>query len=334
MVPVQRNNELVFCRPYDKLAHVDDDVPTTGLGEFGFNLPMALCDEFEQVCRPGVRRGAVGDCRAAAGYAALVTGDPRELPRLIATKEPHLVLLDLMLPETDGIELMQSLPELADLPVIFISGCRRNETIARALEIGAADYIVKPFSPTELTARAQAALRRRAGPEPFALGELAIDYEGRRVTLAGRSVSLTVTEYELLRVPNVLSTADRATFDDFLGAARMDPNTEGAVSLIFLELTESPSFFILSTFHADQLRGASLYGRRGVDHGHTVHAAGGDRILNPSGTLSPGIDLAKRHITPSPCRAIRRPTWAAAARRQLESGHRRWCPARARRGSA
>ena len=142
----------------------------------------------------------VRDALVAAGYAALVTGDPREISSLIRTKEPHLVLLDLMLPETDGIELMQSLPELADLPVIFISGYRRDETIARALEVGAADYIVKPFSPTELTARVQAALRRRAGPEPFALGELAVDYEGRRVTLAGRSVSLTVTEYELLRL--------------------------------------------------------------------------------------------------------------------------------------
>ena len=136
----------------------------------------------------------------AAGYTALVTGDPRELPSLIRTKEPHLVLLDLMLPETDGIELMQSLPELADLPVIFISGYRRDETIARALEVGAADYIVKPFSPTELTARVQAAVRRRTGPKPFALGELAIDYEGRRVTVAGTLVPLTVTEYELLRV--------------------------------------------------------------------------------------------------------------------------------------
>ena len=142
----------------------------------------------------------VRDALVAAGYAALVTGDPRELPSFIRTKEPHLVLLDLMLPETDGIELMQSIPELAELPVIFISGYRRDETIARALEVGAADYIVEPFSPTELTARVQAALRRRAGPEPFALGELAIDYEGRRVTMAGRSVSLTVTEYELLRV--------------------------------------------------------------------------------------------------------------------------------------
>ena len=105
-----------------------------------------------------------------------------------------------MLPGTDGIQLMQTVPELADLPVIFISGYGRDETIARALEAGADDYIVKPFSPTELTARIRAVLRRRAGPVPFALGELAIDYEQRRVTVAGRRVELTATEYELLRV--------------------------------------------------------------------------------------------------------------------------------------
>ena len=105
-----------------------------------------------------------------------------------------------MLPGTDGIQLMQTVPELADLPVIFISGYGRDETIARALEAGADDYIVKPFSPTELTARIRAALRRRAGPVPFALGDLAIDYDQRRVTVAGRRVELTATEYELLRV--------------------------------------------------------------------------------------------------------------------------------------
>ena len=95
---------------------------------------------------------------------------------------------------------MQTVPELADLPVIFISGYGRDETIARALEAGADDYIVKPFSPTELTARIRAALRRRAAPVPFALGALAIDYDQRRVTVAGRRVELTATEYELLRV--------------------------------------------------------------------------------------------------------------------------------------
>ena len=103
---------------------------------------------------------------------------------------------------------------MIDLPVIFISGYRRDETIARALEMGAADYLVKPFSPTELIARIRAVLRRRAEPEPFVLGDLAIHYEERGVTLAGRPVQLTVTEYELLRVLSV--NAGRVTTYDSL----------------------------------------------------------------------------------------------------------------------
>ena len=147
--------------------------------------------------------GYVRDALAEADYAPVLTGDPRELPRLLKAEKPALVLLDLMLPETDGIELMAQLPGLAALPVIFISGYGGEETVARALEAGAADYIVKPFSATELVARVSAALRRRAEPEPFAMGELAIDYERRRVTVAGREVALTATEYELLRALSV-----------------------------------------------------------------------------------------------------------------------------------
>ena len=144
--------------------------------------------------------GYVRDALAEAHYAPVLTGDPRELPRLLKAERPALVLLDLVLPETDGIELMEQLPELARVPVIFISGYGGDETLARALEAGAADYLVKPFSATELTARVAAALRRRAEPEPFVLDELAIDYELHRVTAAGRPVALTATEYELLRV--------------------------------------------------------------------------------------------------------------------------------------
>ena len=156
----------------------------------------------------------VRDALAAAGYAPFVTGDPEEARHLVRTKHPHLVLLDLLLPTGDGIELLENVPELADLPVIFISGYGRDETIARALDAGAADYIVKPFSPTELTARVRAALRRQAEPEPFLLRDLAIDYEQRRVTVAGRAVSLTVKEYELLRVLSV--NAGRVTTYDAL----------------------------------------------------------------------------------------------------------------------
>ena len=152
---------------------------------------------------------------------------PGNWPGILQTEKPELVLLDLMLPETDGIQLMETLPELADRPVIFISGYRRDETIARALEMGAADYIVKPFSPTELTARIQAALRRRAEPEPFLLGNLAIHYEQRRVTLGGRPVPLTATEYELLAVLSA-SAGRVSTYDSLIrqvwgGAQAVEP---------------------------------------------------------------------------------------------------------------
>ena len=142
----------------------------------------------------------VRDALAGSEYAPLVTGDPEEVSDLIRTERPRLVLLDLMLPGTDGIALMERVPELADLPVIFISGYGRDETIARALEAGAADYIVKPFSPMELRARIRVALRRQAEPESCLLGDLEIHYEERRVSVAGRTVQLTATEYELLRV--------------------------------------------------------------------------------------------------------------------------------------
>ena len=142
----------------------------------------------------------VRDTLADAGYKPLVTGDHRELSHIVRTERPQLVLLDLVLPETDGIELMARVPELADLPVIFLSAYGRDETIARALEAGAADYIVKPFSATELTARIQAALRRRADPDPFVLGALAIRYEQREASVSGRPVRLTAGEYALLRV--------------------------------------------------------------------------------------------------------------------------------------
>ena len=171
--------------------------------------PVLVVDDDPQMLR------RVRDALAAAGYAPFVTGAPEEVAGLVRTHRPQLVLLDLVLPETDGVELMQTVPELADLPVIFISAYGRDETVVRALEAGAADYIVKPFSDAELTARVRAALRRQAGAEPFVLGALAIDYEQRRVTVAGSAVHLTPTEYELLRILSV-SAGRVVTYDSLL----------------------------------------------------------------------------------------------------------------------
>ena len=191
-----------------------------GMGaRFTFTLPLAADARVEgpadgRARTPGGPRGPdpvlvvdddpqtlryVRETLAEAGYAPVVTGDHRELGGMIRRERPALVLLDLVLPGADGIELMQRVPELADVPVIFISAYGRDETIARALEAGAADYVVKPFSPTELIARIRAALRGREHPEPFALGALAIDFDRRAASVGGRPVALTATEFDLLR---------------------------------------------------------------------------------------------------------------------------------------
>ncbi len=143
----------------------------------------------------------IRDTLTESGYAPVVTGDPQEAVRLMEEERPDLALLDLMLPGTDGIELMKDILDVADVPVIFLSAYGREEVVARAFEMGAVDYVVKPFSPTELSARIKAALRRRVAAEPsepYVLGDLTIDYEQRRVTLAGRRVRLTPTEYGML----------------------------------------------------------------------------------------------------------------------------------------
>ena len=143
----------------------------------------------------------VRDALASAGYTPVVTGDPEEALRLVGEEKPDLVLLDLMLPGTDGIELMKDILGAGDVPVIFLSAYGRDELIARAFDMGAVDYVVKPFSPTELAARIRAALRKRAASEPsepYVLGDLTIDYAERRVTLAGRPLPLIAMEYRLL----------------------------------------------------------------------------------------------------------------------------------------
>ena len=139
-----------------------------------------------------------------AGYTTIVTGDPEEVERLVEVEKPHLILLDLALPGTNGFELMKRIPYITDAPVMFLSGHATDQDISRGLEMGAADYVVKPFSPTELVARIRAALRKGAASdrteprEPYLLGDLTINYAERLVTVAGRSVHLSATEYKLL----------------------------------------------------------------------------------------------------------------------------------------
>ncbi len=146
----------------------------------------------------------VRDILTKAGYAPIVTGDPADVPKLMAEEKPHVVLLDLVLPGSDGIQLMHDIRRTADVPVIFVSAYGQDDTVARALDMGAADYLVKPFSQTELAARIRAALRKRMEPLPgepsvsFSKEGLSIDYAQRKVALDGEPVELTATEYAVL----------------------------------------------------------------------------------------------------------------------------------------
>ena len=187
--------------------------------------PVLVVDDDPQTLR--YVRKALSD----AGFEPIVTADPEEALPLVEEKRPDLVLLDMMLPGADGIELMHDILAVADVPVIFLSAYGRDEVVARALESGAIDYIVKPFSPTELVARVRAALRRGVGPyrseppEPYVLGDLTIDYAERLVTLAGLPVQLTATEYQLLFDLSV--NAGRVLTHDQLLRRAWDPKRQG-----------------------------------------------------------------------------------------------------------
>ena len=168
-----------------------------------------------------------------AGYATIVTGDPEQVERLVEVEKPHLILLDLALPGTNGFELMKRIADMTDAPVMFLSGHAADQDISRGLEMGAADYVVKPFSPTELVARIKAALRKGAASdrteprEPYVLGDLTINYAERLVTVAGRSVHLSATEYKLLFELSV--NAGRVlTHDQLLRRVWDQDNSEGS----------------------------------------------------------------------------------------------------------
>ncbi len=143
----------------------------------------------------------VRDILSNSGYQPVVTAEPKEALRLVSDKKPALILLDLMLPGSSGIDLMTDILSVANVPIVFLSAYGQEDVVARAFDMGAADYVVKPFSKTELLARIRAALRHQevvTPSTPYRRADLAIDYVSRTVTLAGSPVRLTAMEYRLL----------------------------------------------------------------------------------------------------------------------------------------
>ncbi len=168
----------------------------------------------------------VRDSLTRAGYEPVVTGDPDEVVALIQEIDPQMVLLDFMLPGKDGIELMKDILDIRDIPVIFLSGYDEDELITKAFEMGAVDYMVKPFSSTELAARVRVALRKKPDqPLSFQLGDLAINFNERSVSVAGQPVELTPTEFRLLA--ELSSKAGTAMDHDLLLGKVWGPDQPG-----------------------------------------------------------------------------------------------------------
>ena len=136
------------------------------------------------------------------GYATLETGDGDDARALVERESPDLVVLDVMLPGTDGLELCRWIRSRSELPVIMLTARGEEADRIVGLELGADDYVTKPFSPRELAARVRTVLRRtRASgqhPQRLAFGELELDAETRDVRRRGVEVRLTAKEFDLL----------------------------------------------------------------------------------------------------------------------------------------
>lgn len=177
-----------------------------------------------------------------AGYEVVTAADGAAALAILEQREPELIVLDLMLPKIDGLEITRRVRERGDLPIIMLTA--RGSEIDRiaGLEMGADDYVVKPFSPQELVSRVRAVLRRsrqgkegtervpaQGDDERLNIGELEIDVPARTVKLRGTERALTAKEFDLLLV---LARHPRRVFtrDELLGLVwgftdYIDPST-------------------------------------------------------------------------------------------------------------
>jgi DNA-binding response OmpR family regulator len=138
------------------------------------------------------------------GYEVHTAGTGVEALEMVRTKNPNLVVLDVMMPRMDGFETLKKLRSFSSVPVIILSARGANEDKIKGLGLGADDYLAKPFNPNELVARIEAVKRRLTTDESqktlaqFSLGDLMIDFEKRLVFLKGAEVPLTRIEWLLV----------------------------------------------------------------------------------------------------------------------------------------
>jgi two-component system KDP operon response regulator KdpE len=158
---------------------------------------VLVCDDEQQILR------ALRVILRDAGFEAVPASTGDEALDQAAVTHPDAAIIDLVLPDINGVELCRRLREWTDMPLIVLSAVGDEHAKVRALAAGADDYVTKPFGPRELIARLQANLRR-TGPEPepavITAGDLEIDLAARTVRREGSEIHLTKTEFDLLRL--------------------------------------------------------------------------------------------------------------------------------------
>jgi len=145
-----------------------------------------------------------------AGFKVVALAEPEKFLKTVAKEPPDLILLDLMLPGTDGLEICRYLkksPETASVPIIMLTARSQEADRVTGLELGADDYVTKPFSLRELEARIKAVLRRRepiaaesSAPKSLAGGKLVIDSEQHEVRVNGQPIELSLAEFKILEL--------------------------------------------------------------------------------------------------------------------------------------
>jgi len=139
-----------------------------------------------------------------AGYRVVTAADGKDALAVFQKESPDFMILDLNLPGMDGFEVCKAVRKGSDIPILMLTARVEETDRLIGLEIGADDYVIKPFSPREVVARVRVILRRSANspgkPEMIRVGELIIDIEQHTVNLGDRSIELTPTEFEILVV--------------------------------------------------------------------------------------------------------------------------------------
>ena len=139
-----------------------------------------------------------------AGYDVAMAEDGAQGLKMVQAEQPDLVILDLVMPKVDGFEVARRIREFSPVPIIMLTARSGEVDIVRGFDVGADDYLTKPFAVNELLVRVRAVLRRTKYPsevvnrEPLQVGDLAVDFAQHRVTVRGEEVALTPIEYRLL----------------------------------------------------------------------------------------------------------------------------------------